>query len=135
MISSEELGLFSQEACINKVLERLNVIPTSPTLTLKRAQVEKEDEAETEEPFPEGVGGSMWMANMTWPDILKAVREVARHIHNPSNEQWRAVVQILRYLKGTSGLKPTFRKGAGTNLVKFADVDYAKNKEYRWSIL
>ena len=76
----------------------------------------------------------MWAANMARPDSLNAVREVARHSHNPSNDRWRAVVQIPRYLKGTSGPGLTFRKGAGTDSVTFTGEDFAKNKKNRRSV-
>ena len=126
----------SQAACVNKLLERFNItttspIPASPSNYLRPRE---ETEAETEEPFREAVGSLMWVANMTRPDILNAVREVARHSHSPSDAHWKAVNQILRYLKGTSGLGLTFRKGASTDLITFADADYARNKEHRRSV-
>ena len=41
------------------------------------------DEPDVEESFRSLVGHVMWLANQTRPDILNAVRAVARHLHAP----------------------------------------------------
>ena len=49
-------------------------------------------------PFRQVVGGVMWPAGMTRPDIANAARAVARHSHNPCERHWKAAVKILAHL-------------------------------------
>ena len=76
----------------------------------------------------------MWVSNMTRPDIANAVREVARHSHDPSAIHWRAVVNIMHYLKGTREVGLVFRKGKGLDISAYTDSDFARNKDHRRSV-
>jgi len=71
---------------------------------------------------------------MTRPDICNAVREVARHFHNPSVAHWDAACNVMGYLKGTRTLGLVFKKGHGLDLAVFADSDYARNKDDKRSV-
>lgn len=55
--------------------------PAAPTVPLGLRQDEEEP---CRIPYRERVGGLMSIANATRPDIANAVREVARHAHDPS---------------------------------------------------
>ena len=50
------------------------------------------------------VGSLMYVIICTRPDIAQAVKVVSRYMSNPGKEHWRAVKQILRYLKGSSDM-------------------------------
>ena len=56
--------------------------PTPMVVRLKLDEFDQE-EAEIEEPFRSLVGHLMWLADQTRPDILNAVRAVARYSHSP----------------------------------------------------
>ena len=71
---------------------------------------------------------------MTRPDIANAVREVARHSHNPSAAHWSAAFRIMEYLKGTRTLGLVFNKSYDFDLCLFSDSDYARNKDDRRSV-
>ena len=53
-------------------------------------------------PFREIVGCLMWIANQTRPDIVNAVRAIARFLHDPKEAHYRAAHKILGYLKSTA---------------------------------
>ena len=76
----------------------------------------------------------MWIANATRPDISNAVREVARHVHDPSEPHWSAALKIVKYLKGTRDRGITYRKSSASNLVAYADSSFAENKQDRRSV-
>ena len=60
---------------------------------------EFDDNEETESwPFRELVGGSMWLAILTRPDISNAVRSVARYCSTPKAIHWKAALGILAYI-------------------------------------
>ena len=50
-------------------------------------------EPDVEGPFRSLIGHMMWLANQTRPDILKAVRAVARYTHGPKLVHWRVVLR------------------------------------------
>jgi hypothetical protein len=51
------------------------------------------------------VGGLLWIARCTRLDILFAVHAVTRKTHAPNEKDLAMAKQIMRYLRGTSGLK------------------------------
>ena len=76
----------------------------------------------------------MWLANMTRPDIANAVRDVARHMSNPTAEHWAAVMRILQFLKLTRSDGLTLGKDLGSDLHVYADSTWASDPEDRRSI-
>ena len=102
--------------------------PSSPPLYLHRKGLQA-----TEEPYREAVGALMWLAKMSRPDIANAVRSVARHTHDATQEDWKAVTKILGYLRGTKHLGLTL-SGRGGRLVAYADSNYATDRDDRKSV-
>ena len=76
----------------------------------------------------------MWLANQTRPDISNAVRAVARYARAPKSVHWREALSILKYLKTTSDLGITYRRGSGLDLEGFADANYASKATDRRSV-
>ena len=68
------------------------------------------DDTMVECPFRQVVGGVMWLAGMTRPDIANAARAVAHHSHNPCGRHWKAAIKILAYLNSTRDLGITHKK-------------------------
>ena len=71
---------------------------------------------------------------MSRPDIANAVREVARHAHDPFRKHGDAVKRILKFLKHTRSVGLTFDKGKGLDLVAYSDSDYARDEQDRRSV-
>ena len=76
----------------------------------------------------EAGGSLMWLSTMTRPDIINAVRGVARYAHEPTERLWQAIMKILSYLDETKRLGITYVRGSGLSLNMYADADYA-NKD------
>eukprot|EP00961_Rhodomonas_salina_P012561 169185-Rhodomonas_salina.1 len=55
------------------------------------------------------IGGLMYAAVLTRPDISFAVNQCARFMSNPGPEHVAAAKHILKYLKGTKHLKLTYQ--------------------------
>ena len=68
-------------------------------------------EPNVHEPFHSLVGHLMWLANQTRPDILNAVRAVARYSHAPKFVRWKAAMHVLMYVSFTSGYGFTLQRG------------------------
>ena len=71
---------------------------------------------------------------MTRPDIASAVREMARHAHNPAARHWKAIRKIITYLKVTKDLWVVFRRRGDLKLSLFADADNADKFNDRRSV-
>ena len=140
---NEKLWL-SQEAYIEKILERFNIskakIVGSPLaghfkLISKQCPTsEKENEEMSKVPYSSVVGNLMHAMVCTRPDIAHAVRVVSRFLSNPRKEHWAALKWILRYLRGTSRMCLCF--GSGEPILKgYSDADMAGDLDSRKSTL
>ena len=126
----------SQKAFAEKLVEKFGVtrssrVPASPSVKLEEFD---ESEPEGQWPYRELVGGLMWLSNQTRPDITNATRAVARYNHAPKSVHWRAAMQVLEYVRGTSDLGITYQRGSGLQLEIFADADYASKATDRRSV-
>ena len=71
---------------------------------------------------------------MARPDIASAVREVARHAYDPAARHWKAIREIVAYLKATKDLGVVFRRGGDLKQSLFAYEDYAYRCNDRRSV-
>ena len=126
----------TQTACIDRLVNKFDVKKTSPTPASSSVELRprKGNEPKCTQAFREAVGGLMWIANATRPDISNAVREVARHSHDPSKKHWRAALKIIEYLKETRTMGITYKKSPSCRLVAYADSSFAENKDDRRSV-
>ena len=83
-----------QPAMIDTLTKRSNVTaqPDTPASTVADLEPTTRDDTMLDCRFRQVVGGVMWLAGMTRPDIAKAARAVARHSHNPCERHWKAAV-------------------------------------------
>ena len=102
---------------------------------LKLEEFDEDEETESW-PFRELVGGLMWLAISTRPDISNVVLSVARCCSTPKAIHWKAALGILAYINGTSGFGITYQRGtlAGISLEVFANADYASKATDRRSV-
>ena len=55
--------------------------------------------------FQSLVGGLLWIARYTHPDIFFAVHKATRQTHKPTTKDWKTAKHIVRYLKMSKDLK------------------------------
>ena len=85
-------------------------------------------------PYRSAVGGLMYAAKMTRPDILFAVTAASRYNQNPGNAHWAAVKRILSYLAGTINHGLCFGETDSVDhLVAYSDSDFAGCQDTRRS--
>lgn len=100
----------------------------------KEASPRSEDErAEMKNrPYRELVGGIIYLANATRPDIAFAASILSRFSTNPGELHWMLAKRVLRYLKGTShyGIKYTKNQDL---LTAYTDSDWAGDVDDRKS--
>ena len=86
----------SQQASTEKIVVKFCVTRGKPTPMVVGLRLDEFDQEKTEveEPFRSLAGHLMWLANQTRPDILNAVRAVARHSHSLKLVHWKAALHI-----------------------------------------
>ena len=67
-----------------------------------------EDEQIEVKLFRSLIGHLMWLANQTRPDILNAVRSLARYCNAPTLRHWKAALHVLMFVRGTLDFGITF---------------------------
>ena len=77
------------------------------------------------------IGGLMFAAICTRPDIAFAVNRLSRYCSNPTDAHYTAAKRILRYLKGTVECRITYTGSAERNprLTGYCDADWAQDKD------
>ena len=82
------------------------------------------------------IGSLMYAAIGTRPDLAFAVQKLAQFSHMPSNEHWKAVKRVLRYVKGTLDLGITYSgaEDAPITAKGYSDADWASDRIDRKSI-
>ena len=139
---SKRLLSMSQEAYINKMLERFRLQHAKPVETpMAKGQIlsleqcpKSEDEKKRMEktPYANAVGSLMYAMMCTRPDICYAVGMVSRYQSNPGDAHWTAVKRIFRYLKGTMNLALCYHGGT-LKLKGYTDADGGADKDERKS--
>ena len=127
----------SQVTYVEELAKRYGVstgggIPLSAAIKLWDFDPEEPD---VDHPFRELIGALLWIARLSRPDILNAVRAVARYCSAPKMVHWRAAVGILGYTIRTKRFGISFQRGSvqGFSLVEFCDADYASRAADRRS--
>lgn len=107
---------------------------TSQKLCKEMSPQSKAEEAEMEQvPFQQLVGALLYLVQGTRPDIAFAVGDVSRYNSCFGKAHWVAAKRILRYLKGTVGLKIQYSKAIKDGLYGYCDSDWASDVDKRRS--
>lgn len=80
------------------------------------------------------VGSLNYLSNTTRPDLSFVSGALSSFLNNPGLAHWTFAKHVLRYLKGTSELKLTYRSDSdGIRLVGYSDADYGGHIDSRRS--
>ena len=100
-----------QSEYTEKILKRFNMHESKPQSTpMVTRQVENRERKITEEvaeeclckaPYREAIGSLLYLAGATRSDISYAVIYLSRKQRSPTENDWKDVKRILRYLRGT----------------------------------
>jgi transposase InsO family protein len=87
--------------------------------------------------YQSAVGALMWAAICTRPDLSYAVGQLSQHASNPDKSHFKALNVCIRYLRGTTDYRLTY-KGEGRaedvpELTGYSDADWAGDVNQRRS--
>ncbi len=106
--------------------------PLDPGMKYRQATEDNMLNAEGALKYRQAIGGLLYLAGGTRPDLAFATTYMSQFNSRPSTEHWAGVQHILRYLKQTKNLKLSFQR-TGKNLEVFCDSDWANDKTDRRS--
>ena len=99
-------------------------IPTNPSIRLSAAMTSDgyDNNNMTNIPYREAVGSLMYLTIGSRPDIAYSVSNVSRYMEKPSIENWNAVKQIFRYIKGSSDICIRYGNSSSSSSASFANT-------------
>ena len=83
--------------------------------------------------YAEVLGMLMYLANGTRPDLSYSVGVLARFMSAPRQEHWRALIGVVRYLKGTLSYGLQYDGKVLGELVGYSDSDFGGDPDKRRS--
>lgn len=120
----------SQRDYVERVLQRFEMVNCNPrSYPMSESHYKDVDESEKLEdvkPYQELVGCLIYIMTCTRPDISFSVSVLARKMSNPTERDWQAARDVLRYLKGSIDNKLVFcRSNDEPQIIGFSDSDWA----------
>lgn len=132
----------SQTRYANDLLKKFGMFDCKSVATPieSNTKVSKEDgpksEQETREmedkPYRELVGGLIYLANATRPDLSFAASVLSRFCSKPGIVHWQLAKRVLRYIKGTLKYGITYEKD-NKNMHAYVDADWGSDIDDRRS--
>ena len=102
IINQESKRMITQRSYIKELLRKFKQTDCKAESTPGSGTEFSGTKTETEYPIREALGGLMFIANATRPDIAYMVNKLSRNVSTPTKALWRGVQHVLKYLKGTS---------------------------------
>ncbi|MBW0481384.1 hypothetical protein O181_021099 [Austropuccinia psidii MF-1] len=88
--------------------------------------------------FQKEIGSLNYIAQHTHPNIIFTVNKLSCFSTQPESAHWKALKNLVRYLKGTGSLNLEYSKPATHSstqfLTRWADADYPNSRKDRKSI-
>lgn len=113
-------------------------LPMEPGLKLRRTDYSKLTQKERDDiariPYRRLVGGLIWPAISSRPDIQYAVQQLSQYFDSYSLMHWNAAIRVVRYLKGTRDLRLRLGGMSPISLAGFTDSDWANCLDTRRSV-
>lgn len=132
----------SQKKYIKDLIEKFNMeqaksvstpIESNIKITKEMCPTTEDEKREMENrPYRELVGGLIYLANATRPDIAFAASTLSRFCCNPGKQHWLIAKRILRYLQATSHYSLKYVKN-NDSLTGYTDSDWGGDDNDRRS--
>ena len=94
-----------------------------------------QDKRADQKEYQKIIGGLIYLAIITRPDIAFAIGRLSQYLSDPSEGHFKLLKSLMRYLRSTTDLGLEFNAEGMQQLVGYSDSDYAMDKTDRISIL
>ena len=109
----------SQQRYVNKILSRFQMQDCRSRETPCESKLDYSENAEkmkNPRMYREAVGSLIYLSTCTRPDLSFVDSELYQHFAEPSEEHWRNVKPVFRYIKGTTDRGLCFKRDAEGDL-------------------
>lgn len=128
-VNQRKEGIFvTQSAYAKKVLKLAGMeecnetkVPMEPGLKLGKV----DDSPEVDHTEYRKLIGSLRYLTHTRPDLMYAVGYLSRFMQAPKEAHWKAIKQVVRYVKGTLYYGVRYSRDKGEDLMGYSDSNYA----------
>ncbi|KAF6212808.1 hypothetical protein GE061_010517 [Apolygus lucorum] len=123
--------LINQEAYVNQLIKRFRMEEAHPTDTpmVPGREFKKGPIITEEKPYRELVGCLSYLMNNSRPDISAAVNYYSQFQNCATEDEWKGLKRILRYLKKTADIGLFYPKSGQAKLEIYADADWANGSD------
>lgn len=130
--------LISQRTKIIKLLEDCNMLEAKPADTPMEPGFlsggnEESPKLPNNKRYRQVAGSLFYIATISRPDITAAVGILCRRIESPTEEDWKAMKCVLRYLISTVNRKLILPSKGNLELTCYSDADWAGDQRDRKS--
>ncbi|MBW0532418.1 hypothetical protein O181_072133 [Austropuccinia psidii MF-1] len=132
----------TQEHYVESVLDlygmndcRSVATPLIPNEHLKAATLNELEEFEKSNlNYRSAIGSLSYISTATRPDILYAVSALSQFLKKLGMNYWKAFMDVLRYLRGTSSMCISYKRGIIHEAVAYSDADWGNCRVTRRSV-
>lgn len=129
----------NQSSYVKRILKRFNMLDAKTKeipadLGMALYSTGEVEEYENCIPYRQALGSLMFLANATRPDIAFIINYLSRFMSKYNEQHWRAIKNVLRYLKGTVDYGILYDGSIESIQVQgYSDSDYAGDLDTRRS--
>lgn len=141
IVRDRENGVLTinQEHYLEQVLRKYGMqeckpisTPSEPKISLKQAQ----NDNKFDKPYRELLGSLMYGMLGSRPDLCFSLSRLSCFQNNPTEEAWKHLKRVLRYIRGSINLKLTYKTSEYCDAVLngYVDADWANDPIERKSV-
>lgn len=134
-IEREEDGSFllNQRSKISRMLEDYGLTDSKPTMTpmetnFLSSMTDDSKKLTNNKLYRQAVGSLLYIATVSRPDIAASIGFLCRCVESPTENHWKAVKRVIRYLATTIDKCLRLSSTSETDLVCFVDADWAGSR-------
>lgn len=130
IVQDAEKVFIGQQTYARNVLKKFDMenckhISTPVDTSLKLVSASDDSQCVDQKLYQSAVGSLLYLSIKTRPDITFAVSNVSRFCSRPTEQHWKAVVRIFKYLKGTIDYGLNYVKMSYSCISGYSDADWA----------
>lgn len=132
---SKHTASVNQTHYIDDLVERFKPSKSStktPTSDEFKLLVPDETGSKFEKPYSSLIGGLLWVAQCSRPDVAFAVNRLSQFLQRPNQSHWDAGMRVLSYLNHTRKMK-LMLGGENLDVKAYSDADWAEDRHERKS--
>lgn len=102
IVKTPEGIILTQSHYVEKVLRKFNaydVTPLRSPVDLSLHLTKNRGEPVSQQQYARIIGSLMYITNCTRPDIAYSINKLSRFTSNPSEDHWKALERVFKYLK------------------------------------